>query len=525
MNYIHLQQFFKGCHLPSPNPKVRNLVGPRTTDRDFFEALDLDYPGLEEVKREVLHHNLRDAKSEFVSHIKNRERPRWFFNWRDRPENPEPAHIETRTADRYARNELVSVGVWHDAGGEIDWGINPMLNKYAEWTWQLNRHQFWVELGKVYWETGDEKYARAFVSQMNSWVNRTQVPIGNSGNHVGSRWRTIETGIRAGQTWFQSFYYFLSSPSFDDESVINMLKSLVEHSRHLMLWPHWGNWLTMEANGLFHIGVMLPELKEANQWREVAMNRLYRELDNQVYPDGAQIELSSEYHMVSLENFTIPIKLAELNRIALPDDYVSKLGKMWHYNLYSAMPNGKLPALNDGDWMDVRSSCEEGFHYFPDRTDMWWMATRGRRGSYPEFNSCAFLYAGHFVMRSGWNESDRYMLFDAGPFGYEHQHEDKLHFVLYAYGRVHVTDPGNYPYDSSDWRRYHVSAYAHNTVLVDGMPQNRGDLIMTCMWRKSPWWTTGTVVGNMTTLLASIIKILVNRRDSRKGTGRSGFGR
>ena len=65
------------------------------------------------------------------------------------------------------------------------------------------------------------------------------------------------------------------------------------------------------------------------------------------------------------------------------------------------------------------------------------------------------------------------MEFRSYYFGYRHQHEDKLHFVLYAYGRVHVTDPGNYPYDSSQWRRYHISAYAHNTILVDGMPQNR----------------------------------------------------
>jgi hypothetical protein len=33
------------------------------------------------------------------------------------------------------------------------------------------------------------------------------------------------------------------------------------------------------------------------------MKWLYEELDNQVYPDGVQIELSSGYHHVSLNNF------------------------------------------------------------------------------------------------------------------------------------------------------------------------------------------------------------------------------
>ncbi len=49
---------------------------------------------------------------------------------------------------------------------------------------------------------------------------------------------------------------------------------------------------------------------------------------------------------------------------------------------------------------------------------------------------------------------DRYMLFDAGPFGYGHQHEDALSFVIYAYGKYMLVDPGNYPYDSSEWRKY-----------------------------------------------------------------------
>lgn len=469
------------------------MEGPRLSDSEFFSALNLDYPGLEEIKQAVSNNDLAKAKSEFVKHIRNRETPKWHFDWRNRPENPDSTGFDTSTVDRYARNELVSVGVWHDFGDDIDWSINPMENKYREWTWQLSRHHFWRAMGRAYWKTGDEKYAKAFVFQMNSWVKQNLVPVDNSGNHRGSRWRTIETGIRAGQTWFPSFYYFLSSPSFDDESVITMLKSFVEHARHLMRWPQTGNWLTMEANGLFHIGVMLPEFKEAKQWRDTAIQRLYEELDNQVYPDGAQIELSSGYHQVSLRNFVMPIKLAKLNEVEMPDDYIAKLEKMYHYDLYAAMPNGKLPALNDGGWTNIRGYCEQGFSFFPNRTDMQWMATNGSEGTHPKYDSYAFPYAGHYVMRSGWDKSDRYMLFDAGPFGYGHQHEDKLHFVLYAYGRVHVTDPGNYPYDSSQARRYHISAYAHNTILVDGLPQNRRGFNRRLYVRKEPlednWYT------------------------------------
>ena len=47
----------------------------------------------------------------------------------------------------------------------------------------------------------------------------------------------------------------------------------------------------------------IDEFKEAADWRKTATDRLYAELDKQVYPDGAQIELSTGYHQVSLTNF------------------------------------------------------------------------------------------------------------------------------------------------------------------------------------------------------------------------------
>ncbi|MDP6380281.1 MAG: alginate lyase family protein, partial [Phycisphaerae bacterium] len=413
------------------------------------------------------------AKAEYVKHIKGREKPRWYFDWRDRPESPDADDFDTTDADRYARNELVSVRVWHDFGGNIDWSINATPDGYHEWTWQLSRHLFWKALGEAFWKTGDEKYARAFVFQLNSWVEQNLVSADEVCNGVGSRWRTLEAGLRASLTWFPVLYYFLSSPSFDDESITTMVKSLVEHARYLMRWPSGGNWLATEANGLFNIGVMMPEFAEADEWRRTATERLYTELNNQVYPDGAQFELTSGYHQVTLGHLAMPVGLAKLNGVELPPDYLARLEKMYNYDVYASMPDRRLPALNDSRWMDIRRSCSQGFGLFPNRRDMQWMATDGAEGARPQHNSHAFPWAGHFVMRSGWDEADRYMLFGAGPFGHSHQHEDKLHFVLYAYGRVHVTDPGNYAYDSSEWRKYHVSAYAHNTILVDGLPQNR----------------------------------------------------
>ena len=389
----------------------------------------------------------------------------------------------TDSADKILTRELSSVGVPHKFEDEIDWTLNPI--NYREWPWQLNRHPFWVTLGRTYWSTGDEKYAKEFVYQMTHWVENCPVPTTNSGNSSAT-WRTIEAGIRTSGSWMHSFHYFLPSPSFTDDAVITMLKSFVEHARHLMTWPTGGNWLTMESNGLFHIGVMFPEFKEADNWRKTSVDRMYAELETQIYPDGAQIELTTGYHQVSLRNFVGLLKLAAMNDLEMPADYLSKLEGMYSYNLYASMPNGRLPGLNDGGMVAIRRSMREGFGYFPHRQDFQWAATGGAGGEKPAETSHAFPYAGQFAMRSGWEPDDRYLLMDAGPFGYGHQHEDKLSLVVYAYGKVHVIDPGNYAYDSSQWRRYIISTYAHNTILVDKMPQNRRRLPRSTFVVKEP---------------------------------------
>jgi len=91
-------------------------------------------------------------------------------------------------------------------------------------------------------------------------------------------------------------------------------------------------------------------------------------------------------------------------------------------------------------------------------------------------------------MRSGWDADATYLLHDVAPFGYGHQHEDKLHFVLWAHGRQLVLDPGNFSYDRSRWRRYVLATYGHNTVMVDGQGQNRRAKRETYFWPR-PWST------------------------------------
>jgi len=450
------------------------VTGPRLSDAEFFAALDLGLPALSAVQAAVAADDWPAARRAFAQYLRQRTTPRWHVEPQQRPRHASrPAGVDTRAADRVVAHELTSCGIAHQFGPDIDWSINPTPLRYPEWTWQLSRHAIWVSLARAYWATGDETYAREFTAQLRDWISDNPVPVNASGNHVGSRWRTIEAGIRMLGNWPDCFFHFLSSPSFDDDAVVLMVTSMLEHARHLMAHPTGNNWLAMEMNGLFHVGALFPEFTEARLWRETAAGRLYEEMAIQVYPDGAQVELAPGYHGVSLGCFQGTLKLAELNGIALPGDYAERFEKMIDVYQKLAMPDGLFPALNDSGWGDCRRPLRAGAERFPQRQDWLWVGSSGQEGQAPAFTSVAFPYAGWAVMRSGWGPEDLYLHFEYGPFGAAHQHEDKLSLVMHAHGRRLLTEGGVYAYDSSPWRRYVLSTRAHNTIMVDGLEQHR----------------------------------------------------
>jgi len=407
--------------------------------------------------------------------------------------------------------------------GPIDWHANPTSGPGRTHLWNeaLNRHFHFRDLSSAYWNTGDERYAAALADQWMDWIRRNPPPLLSSGNRGGSTnciWQTLTTGIRLESTWPDAFYRCLGSPHFTDDVIVTIVKSIADQARHLVRWPTSGNWLTEESMGLYTAGMLFPEYKEATVWRKTAVERLYRQLDQEVYPDGMEYELATGYNNWVVSNFTELLDRADLNglRSELPKDYIDRLEKMYDYLLLVMMPDGRAPGLNDSGNADVRRLLQRGSKLYPERSDFLFGATLGKQGRRPEETSHAFPYSGHYVMRSDWSADALYLLFDSGPFGYGHQHEDKLHFVLFGYGRQLILDPGNYSYDRSKWRRYITGTAGHNTVMVDGQGQNRRAHPETRFWPRP--WTAPVPPGNDTRWESTL------RADFARGTYRCGYG-
>jgi hypothetical protein len=452
-------------------------TGPRVADADFFGTLlDTNRPGLQGIPAAVAGGDFAAARRMFAAEVRRTLQPERFLSIERSFRGSffmRSGETAAEAAERILRLELISCGTPHQFAGQVDWFANPTFNQYREWTWQLSRHPEWAVLAEQYRATGDERYAAAFVSLFQSWVRQAVVPRDDvPGNHTLC-WRTIEAGIRMGGPWQWALHSFYRSPHFTDDVLVDWYKSIYEHGRRLRLNHRTHNWLIMEMNGLAQIGILYPQLHDAPAWRAYAFERLVQELDRQLYPDGLQYELSTNYHQVNINNYQALLDVCRAYDVPVPAAFHDGLERMHTANLLLMMPDGRLPDLNDGRWYPVAPIARGAATLFPERDDFHWAATEGRAGRPPAATSHAFGYGGYIVLRSGWEPDAIWALLDGGPFGYAHQHEDKLNLLLHAYGRLLLTEGGNYAYDSSEMRRYVLSTRAHNTIRVDGQDQNR----------------------------------------------------
>lgn len=474
----------------------------RMTDAELLANLNLDQPELAAVKQAVAGGNITRTKAALAAHLRNRKMPVWMLD--NKP--PKPSRRDEAAAEKIIRHQFdytkgPNKRDTFDFGPKIDWTANPTEGEARTHLWNesLNRHFHFRTLSEAYWRTGLDKYAKEIADEILDWTDSNPAVLDSNGNHMPNgcmAWQTLTTGIRLADIWPNALYRCLDSPAFSDDALVALLKSVCEQARHLVRWPSTGNWLTAECNGLLTAGILFPEFKEAACWRKTAIERLYQQLDNEFYPDGMEYELAAGYNNWTVSEFAHVLDLAGRNgrRDEFPADFQRKMEKMFNYLLFASMPNGQIPGFNDSNNTDVRKLLATGFALFPKRTDFQYIATAGSSGNVPAEVSHAFPYSGHYVMRSGWDKAATYLLFDAGPFGYGHQHEDKLSFVLWSHERQLILDPGNFSYDRSRWRRYVLSSAGHNTILVDGEGQRRLGKKETYFWPRP--WTAAEPPGN-----------------------------
>ena len=205
-------------------------------------------------------------------------------------------------------------------------------------------------------------------------------------------------------------------------------------------------------------------------------------LKEQVYPDGVQTELTSHYHEVALDNFSLFRNIFKEANKPLPELYETQIEKMWNYLAYTMRPDGYGLLNNDSDLDYNRDRITESATEF-DRKDWLYIASNGEKGIRPKGpSSTLFPWAGQLIMRSGFGPEAQWAFFDMGPWGSGHQHNDKLHLSISAYGHDLLVDGGRFAYRgevAEKFRKYATGSFSHNVILIDGKGQAPGPLLNT----------------------------------------------
>jgi uncharacterized heparinase superfamily protein len=370
--------------------------------------------------------------------------------------------------------------------------------------WEVNRLAHLVTLARAYAVTNDEKYAVEIFAQLESWGE--QNPMGR-----GANWAcAMEAALRS-INLLAVFELVHRSSQLNEETLSHFLQLLNQHGTHIrrnleFSYLSTSNHYLSDVAGLLWLGIMLPELADAHEWRAFGLRQLLIEMDKQVLADGADFEASTGYHRLVLELFLYSFMLCRANLLEIEEKYWKKLRAMLDYVRAYLRPEGRAPLVGDTDSGQVlpfvpRAADDHAYvlalgaivfseprfkpqslaSAMPEEV-LWALGEKGVRAfqnlreSDEGAASQSFADAGTYIMR----DDNLYLLFNASGNGLmgrgSHGHNDALSLEVSACGTSFIVDPGTYVY-SADLQQRHLfrSTAYHSTVEVDGAEQNTTD--------------------------------------------------
>lgn len=406
-------------------------------------------------------------------------------------------------------------------GDPVDWHLDPVSGRQAprvHWSrinpldadmvgdhkviWELNRHQWFVGLGQAYRLTGDERYAEIFAARIRAWMRAN--PRGTGINWASS----LEVALRM-ISWCWALFLFRGSMALSPELFVEMLEWIRAQAAHVERYLSYyfspNTHLTGEALGLFYVGVLFPELSEAEHWRTLGTRILVEQIEQQVLPDGVYLEQSTCYQRYTAETYLHFLILADRNGIAVPATVGERVQRMLDFLLTVRRPDGSMPQIGDADGGallslvrrapdDFRGVFAVAAAFFgrpdyawaagaPAPEVFWLLGTTGCKifdslRAVPPSSTPSRLFSdgGYAVMRSGWDKRAHQLIFDIGPLGCPftsgHGHADLLGIQCAVFGDPYLIDTGTYCYTAdAGWRDYFRGSAAHSTVTVDGLDQ------------------------------------------------------
>ncbi len=454
----HAQRTFAEINPVDAIPRDR-LV----TDRELVSLLDPGLPALQPVRRALASGDTIQALQQLVQYLRQRSAPRYFFT---------PGEVRERAAAFARRYPAAVTKVRRDVqtfktqyGADVDWmmpGRNRQGTPHDPNTIRTLARQWQAENIALSYYLGQRDRAQIdfLMEHVRDFVRDYEAGRAETGaNDVFER---FYAGHRM-RNWLLAHHLLLGTPEYRWQDQVLMLKVFLLHGARVVdqsLKFSWGNHQLHGLAGLYEVSVMYPELPVMRAWNQQALKLLVEHLEKEIEEDGFQFERASHYHLLDILNYFRVYQISQLNNIDLPAFYPERFRKMFDAVVALSMPNQRLPIIqdvSDSTWVMVDPPQQEmsiGAMLFTEPTykflaadvlpaSLYWFFDAGAPDRYagiraraPTVGSVALPQSKYYVMRSGWDPNDLYLLVDGGLAKHkpDHTHGGVLGVIGYGFG-------------------------------------------------------------------------------------------
>lgn len=326
------------------------------------------------------------------------------------------------------------------------------------WNYQLHYFDYAVWCARLWIERGEARCWRLCRTLVESWLAHAQ-----PGRCDG--WDAYPTSLRV-VNWIYAYCLLAeheAGTAFQNRwraSIYQQLDFLSRHVEYHLLANH----LLKNAKALVIGGLFFAHDQQGQRWLKLGQRLLWRELGEQVLPDGGHYERAPMYHAQTLGDWLECFALLKVFGclITTESTLAQRLQAMAGFLEAVSYADGTLALFND-------SANTEETRPKP------LLETAARICNYKAGSAVAtFPQTGYFIWQSG--DGSEKLIVDAGPpsvaYNTAHAHCDLLSYELRFDGKPFIVDTGVHGYGGDPFRAYCRATLAHNTVQFDGREQS-----------------------------------------------------
>ena len=442
-----------------------------------------------------------------------------FARWDDGSDTPVKLCDELGQGRlRYFEHTTAQAGFppdWHAnaftgerARADLHWSeIGDYDNGDIKIIWEPSRFGFTFSLVRAYWRTGDRRYAEMFWRLIEDWRDRNSPQL-------GVNWKCGQEISFRVMAWCFGLYGFLDAEPTSAERVASLAQMIaisaarVQANLDYALSQHNNHGIS-ESLGLWTIGVLFPELRFAEQWKETGRRGLETQGGELIYDDGAFSQHSVNYHRLMLHDYLWALQLGEVSNQPFTPELKERVSNAGEF-LYEIQDeaSGRVPYFghNDGALILPLSNCDyqdfrpvvQATQYLGTRTrcypsgpwdeDLLWLfgpdalSASVAREQRKDFGADS---GGCYALRT----RDALVFTRCAAFRHRPAQADLLHVDLWWRGENIAIDAGTFSYNApAPWDDPLSNTAYHNTVTVDGRDQM--ERAGRFMWLP---WATGRV--------------------------------